>query len=200
MAYKEETKQCTGCNGHKSLDKFPIDSRTKEGLRANCKECKNSGSKKYRKKNKLRLKEYHKSYYVENSGKIKDRTRDYKNRYQTNRLANDPVYKLRKYISNQLRTAYVGKVYSEKSRLYSITKLGHSELINHLHETFELNYGIPRDWIDLKEVQIDHIIPMSSAKDEDEVRKLNHYTNLQLLFKEDNQAKGESIDGLHGKE
>lgn len=35
----------------------------------------------------------------------------------------------------------------------------------------ELNYG----W------DIDHIIPISIAKTEDEVLKLNHYTNLQPL-------------------
>ena len=35
----------------------------------------------------------------------------------------------------------------------------------------ELNYG----W------DIDHIIPISSAKNEDELLKLNHYSNLQPL-------------------
>ena len=35
----------------------------------------------------------------------------------------------------------------------------------------ELNYG----W------DIDHIIPLSSAKTEDDIIRLNHYTNLQPL-------------------
>jgi hypothetical protein len=40
---------------------------------------------------------------------------------------------------------------------------------------------------------IDHIIPISSAKTEEEVNKLNHYTNLRPMWGSDNQAKGNKI-------
>jgi hypothetical protein len=40
---------------------------------------------------------------------------------------------------------------------------------------------------------IDHIIPISSARTEEEIYKLNHYTNFQPLWWEENMAKGKKI-------
>lgn len=43
-------------------------------------------------------------------------------------------------------------------------------------------------------VDIDHIIPLASAKTKDEIIKLCHYTNLQLLKHSDNLLKGDKLN------
>jgi hypothetical protein len=40
---------------------------------------------------------------------------------------------------------------------------------------------------------IDHIVPLSSAKTEEDVIKLCHYSNLQPLWSIDNYKKGNKI-------
>ena len=46
----------------------------------------------------------------------------------------------------------------------------------------------------LKGWHLDHIIPLSSAKNEEELRELCHYTNIQPLWWDDNLRKGSSIE------
>lgn len=62
----------------------------------------------------------------------------------------------------------------------------------HLTLTFIENYSRLPDSDD--EIHVDHIVPLSSVILEDEVIKLNHYSNLQWLLKEDNLRKSNQID------
>ena len=48
-------------------------------------------------------------------------------------------------------------------------------------------------WDNYGQWHIDHIIPLSSAKNEEELIKLFHYTNTQPLWAEDNLKKGNKI-------
>lgn len=48
-------------------------------------------------------------------------------------------------------------------------------------------------WGNKSEWEIDHIIPLASAKSEEEIKKLCHWSNLQPLWKEDNRIKGDSM-------
>jgi hypothetical protein len=48
-------------------------------------------------------------------------------------------------------------------------------------------------WENQGEWHLDHIIPISSAQTEEEIFKLNHYSNFQPLWAEDNIKKGNKI-------
>ena len=61
-----------------------------------------------------------------------------------------------------------------------------------LLSTYKNNYGY--EWDKKEPVHIDHIIPLATAKTKEEVIKLNHYTNLQLLKAKDNWQKRDKLD------
>jgi hypothetical protein len=49
------------------------------------------------------------------------------------------------------------------------------------------------NWDNRKDWHLDHIYPVSLAKDEQELIKLNHYTNFQPLWAIENMSKGNKI-------
>ena len=49
------------------------------------------------------------------------------------------------------------------------------------------------NWENAGKWHLDHIYPVSLAKDEEELLKLNHYTNFQPLWAVDNIKKGNKI-------
>ena len=48
-------------------------------------------------------------------------------------------------------------------------------------------------WENQGEWHLDHIIPVSIATSEEEIIKLNHYTNFQPLWAEDNIIKSNKL-------
>jgi len=123
----------------------------------------NNKSKVYYENNK----EHYKNYREENKDKIKEVQQEY---YQKNKDE-------RKIIKQ--------KGYVKTDKTIDILGCTYNEFIKYLETKFEPwmswdNYGLYNGtpnygW------DIDHIIPTSSATTEDELLKLNHYTNLQPL-------------------
>ena len=108
------------------------------------------------------------------------------------RLKEDHLFKIKHNIKTYIRLQ-LKQIDAKKNNNKTIEILGCPihEFISHLEYKFEpwmswenygkyngeLNYG----W------DIDHIIPISSAKTEEEIYKLNHYTNLQPLCSKTNR-------------
>lgn len=102
------------------------------------------------------------------------------------RVENDPSYKLIKNIRKIISNGLERKNYSKKTKTYEILGCNHEEFKQHLESQWESwmdwsNYGkYKKDCFDCG-WDIDHIIPISTGKTEEEIIKLSHYTNLQPL-------------------
>ena len=68
-------KICSKCGIEKDLNDFYKRKDTKDGLRSDCKECKDLVSKKYHENHKEEIDLYQKNYKVENEEKIKENNR-----------------------------------------------------------------------------------------------------------------------------
>lgn len=129
------------------------------------------------------LKAYRKRYGKENREKI--------NKKAIERLHNDPIHKMKEQTRNMVRYALRSKGHRKTSRTAEIVGCDLDTLCEHLFATWEKNYGTKWNG---EEYHIDHIVPLATAKTDEDIVKLCHYTNLQLLTPEDNMAKSDKIE------
>jgi hypothetical protein len=152
--------------------------------------------KKYREENLAKIKERKKNYYNINKKEILDKikiyrknTKNIRNIYESKKKKNDPIYSLlcgmRSRLCNYLKMCDVTK----KNKTFEIVGCTPKFLKEHL----ETKFVDSMNWDNRSEWHIDHIIPLSSAKTEDELYKLCHYTNLQPLWAKDNLKKSNKV-------
>ena len=137
----------------------------------------------YRENKIEKIKKYSQYYYQKN----KKRLNDYTNDWRKNKNKNDLLFRL----MNSSRSALNRFLKGKKNTSFEIIGCTPQELKIHLENKFLdgmnwLNYG-KYGW------HIDHIIPLSSAKNEEDLYKLFHYTNLQPLWATDNLKKKNKI-------
>jgi len=105
--------------------------------------------------------------------------------YRKERCKTDYVFAMKIRIRTLIRMSLINNGYTKKSRTYDILGCDYATFLAHIESTFTAGMS----WDVRHKLHIDHIIPLASAKTEEEVLRLNHYTNLQMLWKEDNLAK-----------
>ena len=113
----------------------------------------------------------------------------YRREYMKNRKLKDPLFHLICNISSRIKQDIRRKNFTKKSRTYEILGCSYEEFKNHIENQFKDGMT----WENYGEWQYDHIIPISSATNEAEVIRLNHYTNFQPLWKFDNLKKSNKI-------
>ena len=199
--YGSHCKECLRIKGleyyyrTKDIRKEDINKNRKTYYQNNI-ENENSRSKEYKRLNSEKIKEYNKKYRENNREKVKliakeyrenniDKVNEYNRNYTNNRLKNDIIFKISHYFRSMVRKSFNRNGFSKKSKTYNILGCSFEEFKIYLESKFEdwmtwenrglyngdFNYG----W------DIDHIIPVSSAETEEDIIRLNHYTNLQPL-------------------
>ena len=161
-------------------------------------------NKEFRENNKLYYQNYYKNltpekkkenyekYYKKDDAEEKQRRKRYResykkryNKLRNTRLKENPVLKLQQNFRNFIHNSFRKKNIVKNLKSQTILGCTFEEFKLYLESKFdpwmtwenyglyngELNYG----W------DIDHIIPISNAKDEVEIIKLNNYQNLQPL-------------------
>lgn len=169
-----EEKVCSGCNTLLPKSQFNKDKYKKDGFSCKCKQC---------------IKIIKKEYYNNN----KEQVRIVNDTYHRYKTTTDSTYKLKRSTSHIIRESFKracngGFVKSSKS--LDILGCTIEDFIKHLQSLFTDGMTLENHGNCEECWHIDHKIPISSAKIEEDIIKLNHYTNLQPLWRGDNLSKG----------
>jgi hypothetical protein len=140
-----------------------------------------SQNREYNKVNSEKIKLKRSIYLSNNKEKINEKSKI----YFSKRRSEDLLFKLSSNIRNSINNSFYKSGYSKSSKTQEILGCSFEEFKLYLESKFEpwmtwenrglyngeFNYG----W------DIDHIIPLSSSTTEEDLIKLNHYSNLQPL-------------------
>ena len=154
-------------------------------------------NRQYRLRNKEKLSEYYKEWKSANKDSVasykkqwvtenREKMREYWREYRKDLYANDLLFSLKKRIRNLIGLSLSSRGYSKRSKTFQILGCEFDEFIRHLESQFTDGMS----WDNRDEWHIDHIVPLASATSEDDVMKLNHFTNLRPLWAIDNLRKG----------
>lgn len=92
-------------------------------------------------------------------------------------------------LRHNVRKSFKRRGYTKRSKTGII--LGESW--ENVKQHFEKYFNDKINWDTMDQWEIDHIIPLSTAKSKEDVYRLCHYTNLQPLLSEDNKKKSDKI-------
>lgn len=210
MCMDHSTKVCSKCKLEKSTTQFGKRKLSKDGLMVWCKLCmseydkareKTQQRQESRSKNPSRSREHRRNKYLEPNRRSKS-LESMKAYYQKNKAnlikkkiadeKKDAISVLKSGIKTRIRNVFKRSPYTKKSRTHEILGCSYEEFLQHIERQF-----LPgMSWERRSEIHIDHIVPLASAKNEQDLIALNHFTNLRPMWAKDNLAKGDAIHYL----
>lgn len=194
-------KECVHCHSIYSAtaEFFVTRKGGKNGLGNHCRECQRAACKSHYERNKdsyhARARAFeranpewqsrrNKKYREDNFGKILARLRE--------RHGVDHVYRMKRNVSTLIADTLRRSGFTKRSRALEILGCTWDELKRHFERQFlkGMSWGNRELW------HIDHIVPIASAITEEDVIRLNHFTNLRPIWAKDNLSKGAQITPL----
>lgn len=183
--------------------------------RENNKEYIYNKNKEWKEKNPEKVKFYGKKYYEKNKERLKPIRKEYreKTKEKSYELSKKWIEENKeKYLLNRrlwrksknncefyIATCSIRQVTIDAFRRKGIKKSKKTEnllgcSIQEAREYIQNKFIDGMTWFNHGEWHIDHIIPLSSAKNIEELTALAHYKNLQPLWRTDNLKKGSKIN------
>lgn len=180
-------KTCCKCKINKDESAFSKNKSKRDGLQDECKSCMVAYLSEYRQAHKEKKREGDKRYHQANKDKIKILQKAYRqankekiNAYRRVRKQTDPLFKLtdqvRSLICNQLKL----KGFTKRSKTANLLGCSYEAFMTHLGNK------------PCENPVLDHLCPISQARNEEELLRLQHYTNFQWLTPEENSRKSDS--------
>jgi hypothetical protein len=194
--YRNSCKECQKnyLNDYYNLNKDRINEHNKKWKEEN-KDIIKENSKKYYEENKVDISIRSKLYFQENKEKIRETKRKYykknkekilskKSEYIKNRKSFDKLYHLTMSIRSLIKGSFYKRNFS-KPKTLDIIGCSYEDFKIFIEEQFKDNMN----WDNYGEWHLDHKIPVSWAKNEEELYNLNHYSNFQPMWAFENQSK-----------
>lgn len=147
-------------------------------------------------KNKEKISKQHKEYYQANKEKAKiyaaewyQKNKKLRNKQEYDKYHTDPLYKITRALRSVIRNAF--KRIGKNKPTNTEHLMGCSWIEAKVH--FESLFKEGMSWKNYGEWHIDHIRPCSSFTEKD-MHEMNHISNLQPLWAEENIQKSDSFD------
>lgn len=205
-----ETKICTKCGLPKSLYDFNKRSRSKDGLRSDCKSCREYIAKEYRNTHKDELKESNNIWRKNNIKELREIEKKRSATYRKNNpekvkegynnwRQNNPDYEKEKHRKNPHIKAWRNIIHNSLSRFgkskegHTIDLLGYSalDLRNYIISLFTDGMS----WDNYGEWHIDHIRRVNEFNKDTHPSIVNALTNLRPLWATTREINGIVYEG-----
>lgn len=180
----EKLKKCNTCNEIKTINEFSF--YKSYGFYFECKNCVRIRNNNYYHLNKDKISVKYKNYYSRNKKTINQKRKIILNK----KLKSDNLFLIKYRLRHSISDGFY--------RLKKFKKLKTNKVLGSDWETVKIyiqnQFIDDMSWDNFDKIHIDHKIPLAAASTEFEIIALNHYTNLQPLWAEDNIRKSDKYD------